>query len=85
MTDNLQQAWQEEAKKSQRRQFLIATAILFGALIIIGLFIISWPKLKATSSQWQETLTKKSQQLLEDLKQWQNDSEQQVINGNILK
>lgn len=85
MTDNLQQAWQEEAKKSQRRQFLIATAILFGALIIIGLFIISWPKLKATSSQWQEMLTGKSQQLLEDLKQWQNDSEQQVINGNILK
>lgn len=85
MTDNLQQAWQEEAKKSQRRQFLIITVVLFGSLIVIGLFVISWPKLKATGNQWQETLTKKSQQLLEDLKQWQNNNEQQVINGNILK
>ena len=85
MTDNLQQAWQEEAKKSQRRQFLIITAVLFGSLIVIGLLVIGWPKLRTTGGQWQETLVKKSQQLVEDLKQWQNNNEQQVIKGDILK
>ncbi len=85
MTDNLQQAWQEENKLSKWRRSLYIIATIFSLLIIGGLLIICWPTAKENTANWKQNLIKKSHELVIKIKEWQNNNEQQVINGDILK
>lgn len=85
MTEDLQQVWHEEAKLSKWRRLLYIIATIFSLLIIGGLLILCWPTAKENTANWKKNIINKSHELVIKLKEWQNNSEQQVINGDILK
>ncbi|HNW55560.1 MAG TPA: hypothetical protein PKN62_00545 [bacterium] len=85
MTDDLQQAWHEESKLSKWRRSLYIVAAIFSLIIISGLLIICWPTAKGNASTWKQTIATKAHQLVIGLKEWQNNNEKKVIEGDILK
>lgn len=83
--DSLQQAWNNEAKQRNRRQFYVASIVLLLIVVIGGLLAISWPSLRQGAGNLPERFYDKADQLMGGLKQWQSANEKAVIEGDILK
>jgi uncharacterized BrkB/YihY/UPF0761 family membrane protein len=83
--DSLQQAWQGENKQRRWRRFYRLFVIFIIILMLGGLLLIGWSTVKQDSSGWALWLKNKQNQVIKDIKQWQNNNERAVIEGNLLR